>query len=262
MQSNAIVLGAADDEYSIPFFDPEHPESIYLIHLDRPSEREVAVELILRSNACTEGSLMKDIKVHGIPYTSVPDSWPAGLPEMGKLEFAFVKDPRSPAYVVLDWKKIGALEANFKKAIVSESSKLSTVLALAPCSNFYAAQIARLLRRFETGDNLITAACSLYVRCMDLEDGVQTIMSSVPARDVTLIKERLGYRACFRGVNPTGHYALVRALQRHIPTYVHRAVMAIADATGYYIGYNGMHVAGYTGYRVHTQLRQVTCWHA
>ena len=154
---------------------------------------------------------MKEIKVDGVPYTSVPDSWPTGLPEQGMLEFAFVKYPLSPAYVVLDWKKIGALDSNFKKATVSESSKLSTVLALAPCSNFYAAQIARLLRRFETGDNLITAACSLYVRCMDLEDGVPTIMNSVPSRDVTLIKERLGYRACFRGSNPTGHYSLVRA---------------------------------------------------
>lgn len=110
---------------------------------------------------------------------------------------------------MLDWKKIGALDAQFRKATMSESAKLSTVLALAPCSNFYAAQIARLLRRFETGDNLITAACSLYVRCMDLEDGVDTIMKPVPARDVRLINERLGFRACFRGSNPTGHYALV-----------------------------------------------------
>jgi hypothetical protein len=93
---------------------------------------------------------------------------------------------------------------------MSETVKLSTVLALAPSSSFYAAQIARLLKQFETGDNLITAACSMYMKCMDLESGVDTITNSLPVRDVKLIKERLGHRATFRGSNPTGHYVLVR----------------------------------------------------
>lgn len=90
------MLGAADDGDSVPFFDPAHPEGIYLIHLDRHNERDIAVELITACKACTEGSLMKDIKLDGVPNSSVPDSWPAGLAETGMLEFAFVKSPESP----------------------------------------------------------------------------------------------------------------------------------------------------------------------
>ena len=217
MQSHAIVMGGSNDENSIPFFNPAHPEGVYLMNLHLTRERDVAAHLITASLACEEGSLMRDIVLDGEPYSSVPDSWPGGLPDQGTLQCVFLKQADAPAFVVLDWKKIGALQSNFQKPTVSESAKLSTVLALAPCSNFYAAQIAHLLKNFETGDSLTTAACSLYVKCMDLEDGVDTIMNSVPARDVRLIKERLGYRAGFRGSNPTGHYCLVRA-SMHIYT--------------------------------------------
>jgi hypothetical protein len=141
----------------------------------------------------------------------------------------FIKSPGAPAFVVLDWRKIGALDANFQQATVSESVKVSTVLALASSSSFYSAQIACLLKRFETGNDLITAACSLYVKCIDLEDGVDTIMNSVPARDVRRIKEKLGYRATFRGSNPTGHYELVRvATHFRTPTcFTRRSLLPI-----------------------------------
>jgi hypothetical protein len=194
---------------SAPFFDPACPEGIYMIQLERAGERSVALQLIKASKECTTGSLMKEIKVDGVPYPQgVPDEWPSTLPDTGTLEFSYVKSPESHPHAVLDWKKIGALDLHFKKASSSESAKLSTILALAPFSNLYARHIARLLRRFEIGDAKITAACSLYVRCVDLEDGVQHILSSVSERDCTLIKEKLSFRACFRANNPTGHYAL------------------------------------------------------
>lgn len=218
VQSHAIVMGGSNDENSVPFFNPAHPEGAYLMNLSLSRERDVAINLITACKASEEGPLMKDIVLDGAPHSSVPDSWPGELPDKGTLECVFLKKPDSPGIIVLDWKKIGALDANFRKPTVSESAKLSTVLALAPCSNFYAAQIAHLLKNFETGDSLITAACSLYVKCMDLEDGVDTIMGSVPARDVRLIKERLGYRIGFRGSNPTGHYSLVRGFHTYTCT--------------------------------------------
>ena len=62
----------------------------------------------------------------------------------------------------------------------------------------------------------VRAACVLFSRCVDLEDGgLKLMLSTVTARDVYYIESSLGMYACFKGCNPSGHYVLNLSLIQH-----------------------------------------------
>jgi hypothetical protein len=169
----------------------------------------VARQLLQLDAALAPGALMRDVKFNGLPIaTETLATWTDSIPVNGVLECNFAPTRECRSVAVLDWKKVAAIETEFRSPCVTDAAKLDLVSTLAPYNYLYAWQIARILRCIGTGDALVEAACLLFARCADLEDGYADILAALSKRDAYFVKKRLGMYAMFRGSNPTGHYHL------------------------------------------------------
>ena len=246
MTGGGDVSGASVDE--------AHPEGTYNLLLADGDERSAALKLLaLDAAACgpfvaTGGAagssdkaggvaasarkeagrsaaldrLLQDVKVNGIPVRDdVRAAWPEALPTAGVFECNFTRVRGVHAMPVLDGKKMRAVEREFERSTCTDDTKVRTLSMLAPYSYLYASQVSRLLRYIGTGDQLVQIACVLMLRCIDLEDGgSDAILSALDKRTAHFVLTALGDHGCFKGVNPTGHYAL------HLSQPVHRHLAA------------------------------------
>lgn len=227
VQGTALPLETMRVE-SLPLsIDSERPEGTYALRLDKSNERSVAQQLI-NLDRRRGGGLLRDVRQNGLALPNgVPDGWPASLPATGILELNCVQHSESESHTVLDSKKTAALVEELQKSYTSDSSKISTIMTLAPYTMLYASQVIQLLQAFETGGALVQAACVLFTRCVDLEDGTDEISACMPPRDEHCFQEQLGHVVNFRGSNPTGHYEMLL-------TNTHQRMLAIRlkDAAG------------------------------
>lgn len=192
--------------------DPQCPQGTYTLSLGQKAERAVALGLI-RLDAEAEGGPgqhLRNVRLNGNEVGALTErGWPDKLPALGLLEADFTRLPELAVQHVLDFKKVANLEREFQKDSTTDLTKMKTLLTVAPYSYLYAAQIAKLLRCIGTGDMLVRAACVLFTRCVDLEDGgYTTILRALPERDQYFVRLTLGSTGCFKGSNPTGHYEL------------------------------------------------------
>eukprot|EP00892_Ulva_mutabilis_P003500 jgi/Ulvmu1/1521/UM011_0251.1 len=193
--------------------EAERPEGTYALQLEKPSEREIALQLISLDRG-RGGGLMRDVRQNGLMLPSgPPEGWPASMPATGILEFNFVKSRSSDSHAVLDSKKLTALIEELQKPYMSDSAKVSRIMMLAPYTMLYSSQIVQLLQGLTTGDALVHSACVLFTRCVDLETGADEICGTLPQRDSHFFCQQLGHVTNFRGANPTGHYELSLHIQ-------------------------------------------------
>jgi Leucine Rich repeat len=222
MQSSATVMEPDSNHIDAEAIDEAHPEGTYNLDLASAHERDTLLTLIALDAACPEGSgkLLQNAKLNGIPVKDdAVAGWPDSLPAAGILECDFVRIPGSAGCPVLDGKKMYAIEKDFKRSTATDDSRVQTLVTLAPYSYLYAAQICRLLRHIGTGDQLVQTACVLLFRCVDLElGGFDMIFASLDRRTRGLVAAHVGMHGCFKGCNPTGHYALhlSEPTQRHL----------------------------------------------
>jgi len=188
--------------------DMDRPEGTYALHLEKPSERGIAVQLI-QLNQARGGGFIYNLRQNGLMMSSgIPDGWPGSLPTTGIIEFNFLRTNDAESHSVLDSKKIAALVEEFQRPHMSDSAKLGSITTLSPYTMLYSSQVTRLLRTFDTGDALVHAACMLFTRCVDLEDGADEICGTLPQRDMHFFRQQIGHIISFRGSNPTGHYEM------------------------------------------------------
>ena len=192
--------------------DQQCPQGTYSLSLGESAERAVALGLMKLDLESPDGpgQHLRNVKLNGNEVGSLAaKGWPEKLPSLGLLEADFTRLPSLAAQQVLDFKKVASLEREFQKDTTTDLTKMKTLLTVAPYSYLYAAQIAKLLRCMGTGDVLVRAACVLFTRCIDLEDGgYDTILQAMPERDQYFVRITLGMTGCFKGSNPTGHYEL------------------------------------------------------
>jgi hypothetical protein len=207
--TDTTKLGNDDESASL---DPSHPEGSYALRLSSKREYDIAVILInlSLSGLKSGGHQLQNLRLNCLPIGPLEDlGWPAKLPVTGVLECDFARVPGAAAKPVLNFKKLASLENEFRRATTADLTKMKLLLTLAPYSYLNASQIVRLLKGIGTGDMLVRAACVLFTRCIDLEDGgYELILNSMSERDSYYTKKSLGMLGCFKGSNPTGHYEL------------------------------------------------------